>query len=52
MKRKFIFSLTAIIILIIIILVAGLFLKKEDQNTNLKTIKVSDATLTSWTFIK
>ena len=34
MKRKFIFSLTAIIILIIIILVAGLFLKKEDQNTN------------------
>ena len=50
MKRKVLLSLTALIALIIAILIGGLFFKKDTKNNDLTTIKVSDATLTSWTY--
>ncbi len=44
MKRKITFSLLAIIILIIIGLISGLFFKKDTKDNDLTTIKVSEVT--------
>lgn len=46
MKRKIIYSLTIIIFIILLSLILGLFIKKDNKNTDVTTIKVSDTTLT------
>ena len=44
MKKKFILSLTVIVFIILISLILGLFLKKDNKNNELTTIKVSEVT--------
>lgn len=52
MKRKFVFSLTTIIFIIVIGLILGVFFKKDNNDDKIKTIKVADATITLRTYKK